>query len=320
MASAAGKKLNNDGDILLDVRNLTVRYDVGKAMLGKPRGRIHAVEDASFRINAGETLALVGESGCGKSTIGKTLLGLTRPLRGEVLFEGKRISGLGRSSLKPVRRNLQMIFQDAFASLNPRMRVGEAIGEPLVIHRIERGGALSMRVQALMHRVGLDSAHLKRYPHQLSGGQRQRVCIARAIALNPRLIVADEAVSALDVTIKSKIINLLLDLQREMGLAYLFISHDMAVVERISHRVAVMYLGRIVEIGSRRQVFEQPAHEYTRKLLDAVPVADPKARRPLTHLETEEIPSPLRPAGYEPEPARYREVTPGHLVAVDGTG
>jgi ABC-type glutathione transport system ATPase component len=318
MSPASGKALNNDGKVLLEVRNLSVRYDVGKAMLGKPRGRIHAVEDASFRINAGETLALVGESGCGKSTIGKSLLGLTRPSRGEVLFEGKRISGLGRSSMKPVRRNLQMIFQDAFASLNPRMRVGDAIGEPLVIHRVERGSLRGMRVQALMDRVGLESAHLRRYPHQLSGGQRQRVCIARAIALNPRLVIADEAVSALDVTIKSKIINLLLDLQREMGLAYLFISHDMAVVERISHRVAVMYLGRIVEIGSRQQVFERPAHEYTRKLLDAVPVPDPKARRPLTHLETQELPSPLRPPGYEPEPARYEEGAPGHLVAVNG--
>jgi ABC-type glutathione transport system ATPase component len=320
MSSASGKKSEDIGDLLLDVRNLSVRYDVGKAMLGRPRGRIHAVEDASFQIKAGETLALVGESGCGKSTVGKTLLGLTRPLRGEVVFEGKRISGLRRASLKPVRRHLQMIFQDAFASLNPRMRVGDAIGEPLSIHRIERGAALSMRVQALMDRVGLESAHLRRYPHQLSGGQRQRVCIARAIALNPKLVIADEAVSALDVTIKSKIINLLLDLQREMGLAYLFISHDMAVVERISHRVAVMYLGRIVEIGSRQQVFERPAHEYTRKLLAAVPVPDPKTRRPLTHLETEEIPSPLRPPGYEPEPARYREVAPGHLVALDGAG
>ncbi|HSS63093.1 MAG TPA: ATP-binding cassette domain-containing protein [Gammaproteobacteria bacterium] len=320
MPSAPGGTSNGDKEVLLDVRNLTVRYDVGKAMLGRPRGRIHAVENASFQIRAGETLALVGESGCGKSTIGKALLGLTRALRGEVLFEGKRISGLGRASMKPVRKNLQMIFQDAFASLNPRMRVGDAIGEPMIIHRIERGDALSMRVHALMDRVGLESAHLRRYPHQLSGGQRQRVCIARAIALNPRLVIADEAVSALDVTIKSRIINLLLDLQREMGLAYLFISHDMAVVERISHRVAVMYLGRIVEIGSRQQVFERPAHEYTRKLLDAVPVPDPKARRSLTHLETEELPSPVRPPGYEPQPARYEEVSPGHLVAVNDSG
>ncbi len=317
MSAPAEDKLDHDEDALLKVRNLTVRYDVGKAMLGRPRSRVHAVEDVSFEVRAGETLALVGESGCGKSTIGKTLLGLIRPLRGEVHFEGKRISGLGRASMKPVRRNLQMIFQDAFASLNPRMRVGEAIGEPLVIHRIERGDALNMRVHALMDRVGLDSAHLKRYPHQLSGGQRQRVCIARAIALNPRVVIADEAVSSLDVTIKSKIINLLLDLQREMRLAYLFISHDMAVVERISHRVAVMYLGRIVEIGRRQQVFERPAHAYTRKLLDAVPVPDPSARRPIRHLETEEIPSPLRPPGYEPEPLRYEEVAPGHLVAVN---
>ncbi len=317
MTSSAAESLNNDQDVLLDVRNLTVRYDVGKAMLGRSRARVHAVEDASFQIRPGETLALVGESGCGKSSIGKALLGLTRPLRGEIIFQGRQISGLGHASMKPVRRNLQMIFQDAFASLNPRMRVGKAIGEPLVIHSVERGDALGMRVHALMDRVGLESAQLKRYPHQLSGGQRQRVCIARAIALNPKLVVADEAVSALDVTIKSKIINLLLDLQREMGLAYLFISHDMAVVERISHRVAVMYLGKIVEIGSRQQVFEHPAHAYTRKLLDAVPVPDPRARRPLRHLETEELPSPLRPLGYEPDPVRYQEVEPGHLVAVD---
>ena len=301
---------------LLDVRNLTVRYDVGKALLGRARGRIHAVEDVSFQIQNGETLALVGESGCGKSTIGKTLLGLTRSLRGEVRFAGERISGLGRGAMKPVRRNMQMIFQDAFASLNPRMRVGEAIAEPLVIHGIDRGDARSMRVHALMDRVGLESAHYRRFPHQLSGGQRQRVCIARAIALNPRLVIADEAVSALDVTIKAKIINLLLDLQRELKLAYLFISHDMAVVERISHRVAVMYLGRIVEIGSRQQVFEQPEHPYTRRLLDAVPVPDPKARHAISHLDTEEVPSPLRPPGYEPDPARYEEVNPGHMVMV----
>lgn len=310
--------MNAGKEILLEVRNLTVRYDVGKAFPGRPRARVHAVEDVSFEVRAGETLALVGESGCGKSTIGKTLLGLVTPRRGQVRFDGAVVTGSSRSALRPVRRNMQMIFQDAFASLNPRMRIGEAIGEPLVIHGVDRGRTLKERVGALMARVGLDRDYSERFPHQLSGGQRQRVCIARAIALNPKLVIADEAVSALDVTIKATIIDLLLDLQRDLNLAYLFISHDMAVVERISHRVAVMYLGRIVEIGSRQAVFEQPAHPYTRKLLDAVPVPDPKARRPVAEVDNEEVPSPMRPPGYEPEPLRYEEVGPGHLVAVTG--
>lgn len=302
-------------DPLLEVCSLSVRYDVGRRLLGRPEARIHAVEGVSFQVRAGETLALVGESGCGKSTIGKTLLGLVKPTSGEIRFAGRRVSGLRRSAMKPVRRHLQMIFQDAFASLNPRMRIGEAIGEPLTIHRVERGQALKSRVRELMEKVGLEPEHYERYPHQLSGGQRQRVCIARAIALNPGLVIADEAVSALDVTIKAKIIDLMLDLQREMGLSYLFISHDMAVVERISHRVAVMYLGRIVEIGSRQSVFESPAHDYTRKLLDAVPVPDPATRRRPVRLSSEEVPSPLRPVGFQPEPVHYEEISPGHLVA-----
>jgi ABC-type glutathione transport system ATPase component len=299
---------------LLSVKNLSVRYDFGKALFGRPKARVHAVEDVSFEVRAGETLALVGESGCGKSTIGKTLLGLVASERGAVRFDEREISWLTRGAMRPVRRNMQMIFQDAFASLNPRMRVGEAIAEPLVIHRVEKGDALEARVLGLIEKVGLEKTHYQRFPHELSGGQRQRVCIARAIALHPKLVVADEAVSALDVTVKAKIINLLLDLQQDMGLAYLFISHDMAVVERISHRVAVMYRGRIVEIGSRAAVFEQPAHAYTRKLLDAVPVPDPAQKKPPGPAGAEEVPSPLRPLGWEPRPFRYREVSAGHLV------
>lgn len=300
---------------LVEVEHLSVRYDVGKGVFGRPTGRVHAVEDVSFALNAGETLAIVGESGCGKSTIGKTLLGLVAPVAGEVRFDGQRLSKMTRASMRPVRRNMQMIFQDAFASLNPRMRVGESIGEPLVIHDVAHGGALNQRVHELIDRVGLEQAHYARYPHELSGGQRQRVCIARAIALKPKVVVADEAVSALDVTVKARIINLLLDLQHDMGLAYLFISHDMAVVERISHRVAVMYLGRFVETGSRQAVFENPTHPYTRKLLSAVPVPDPAMRKPAEERALEEIPSPLRPLGYQPAPLEYDEVASGHFVA-----
>ena len=302
-------------DALLEVEHLTVRYDVGKGMLGRPTGRVHAVEDLTLSLEAGQTLSLVGESGCGKSTVGKALLGLVPPVSGEIRFNGQRISEMSRSALRPVRRNMQMIFQDAFASLNPRMRVGEAIGEPLVIHGISSGGALRRRVAELIERVGLEQEHYARFPHELSGGQRQRVCIARAIALEPKVVVADEAVSALDVTIKARIINLLLDLQRDMDLAYLFISHDMAVVERISHRVAVMYLGRIVEVGSRQAVFENPSHPYTKKLLNAVPVPDPSARKPAQDREPEELPSPLRSLDYEPSPVEYEEIAAGHFIA-----
>jgi ABC-type glutathione transport system ATPase component len=304
-----------ENDALLAVEHLTVRYDVGKGVLGRATGRVHAVEDVSFALEAGQTLSLVGESGCGKSTVGKALLGLVPPVSGEIRFKGRRISGKSRAALKPVRRNMQMIFQDAFASLNPRMRVGDAIGEPLVIHGVAGGGPLRRRVCDLIERVGLEQAHYARFPHELSGGQRQRVCIARAIALEPGIVIADEAVSALDVTVKARIINLLIDLQRDMDLAYLFISHDMAVVERISHRVAVMYLGRIVEIGSRRAVFENPSHPYTRKLLNAVPVPDPAARKPAQAQDPEEVPSPLHPLGYEPPPLEYEEVSAGHFIA-----
>ncbi len=308
--------LRPDGP-LLEVEGLTTRFAVGGGFLGRPRAAVHAVEGVSFSLDRGETLALVGESGCGKSTTARTILRLQEPTRGRVVFAGRDITSLPRAALAPVRRRMQMIFQDPYASLNPRLPAVELVGEPLRIHGLARGAALRDRVVALLRRTGLGPEHLPRYPHEFSGGQRQRLCIARALALEPDLIVADEPLSALDVSIQAQIVNLLIDLQEELGLSYLFVSHDLAVVERIAHRVAVMYLGRIVEIGPRAAIFEDPRHPYTKKLLAAVPVADPRRRRGELRLATEEIPSPLRPWGFEPPHAVYEEVGPGHLVVRD---
>ena len=302
---------------LLVVDGLTTRFPIGGGLFGRPRGAVHAVEDVSFELGRGETLALVGESGCGKSTTARTILRLQEPTRGQVLFAGRDITVLDRRALEPVRRRVQMIFQDPYASLNPRLPALRLVGEPLRIHGLAAGAALRDRVVALLRRVGLEPEHLRRYPHEFSGGQRQRLCIARALALEPDLIVADEPLSALDVSIQAQIVNLLIDLQEELGLSYLFVSHDLAVVERIAHRVAVMYLGRIVEIGPRAAIFEDPRHPYTRKLLSAVPVADPTRRRTELRLATDEIASPIRPWGFEPPPATYEQVAPGHLVMVD---
>ena len=302
---------------LLVVDGLTTRFPIGGGLFGRPRGAVHAVEDVSFELGRGETLALVGESGCGKSTTARTILRLQEPTRGQVLFAGRDITVLDRRALEPVRRRVQMIFQDPYASLNPRLPALRLVGEPLRIHGLATGAALRDRVVALLRRVGLEPEHLRRYPHEFSGGQRQRLCIARALALEPDLIVADEPLSALDVSIQAQIVNLLIDLQEELGLSYLFVSHDLAVVERIAHRVAVMYLGRIVEIGPRAAIFEDPRHPYTRKLLSAVPVADPTRRRTELRLATDEIASPIRPWGFEPPPATYEQVAPGHLVMVD---
>ena len=302
---------------LLTVENLITRFDIGRSFFGRPSARIHAVENVSFTLQPGETLALVGESGCGKSTTGRSILKLEQPTGGSIKFRGQELVSLDRKQMEPLRRNMQMIFQDPFASLNPRMAIGSLIAEPMKIHHIASGSEIIERVAALLRRVGLEPEQASRYPHEFSGGQRQRICIARALALNPKLMIADEAVSALDVSIQAQIINLMMELQEEFGLSYLFISHDLAVVERISHRVAVMYLGEIVELGPRAAVFEDPRHPYTKKLMAAVPIADPTRRRTELRLMTDEIPSPAKPLGYEPEPRPLQEVSPGHFVMAD---
>ncbi|MFI4887606.1 MAG: dipeptide ABC transporter ATP-binding protein [Burkholderiales bacterium] len=317
-AHAAAGRLG--AEPLLSVRRLTTRFDVKSGFFGRVRRRVHAVEQVSFDLAAGETLALVGESGCGKSTTGRSLLRLVDIVSGSIEFEGRDIAKLRDRALAPVRRDIQMIFQDPFASLDPRLTVGFSVAEPLYIHGVANGREAEERVASLLEHVGLTREHARRYPHEFSGGQRQRIAIARALALNPRIIVADEAVSALDVSIQAQIVNLLLDLQREFGISYLFISHDMAVVERVSHRVAVMYLGQIVEIGPRRMIFENPQHPYTRKLIAAVPVADPARRRRQRALSSEEIPSPVRDVGNEPEVPPLTKVAPGHFVATHRVG
>jgi glutathione transport system ATP-binding protein len=300
---------------VLQVRDLVTRFDIRSGLLNRVKRRVHAVEKVSFDLYAGETLALVGESGCGKSTTGRSLLRLVASQGGTITFDGQRIDALEGRALATLRRDIQFIFQDPYASLDPRLTVGFSIMEPLLVHRAMSRRQAEQRVAWLLERVGLLPEHAQRYPHEFSGGQRQRICIARALALNPKVVIADESVSALDVSIQAQIINLMLDLQREFGIAFLFISHDMAVVERISHRVAVMYLGQIVEMGPRQAVFEQPRHPYTKKLMAAVPVADPAHRRRERALLVDEIPSPIRPLGDEPEVAPLIEVAPGHFVA-----
>ncbi|CAM3587732.1 dipeptide ABC transporter ATP-binding protein [Bordetella sputigena] len=303
------------GQPLLSVRGLTTRFDVGRGFLGRVTHRVHAVEGVSFDIYPGETLALVGESGSGKSTIGKTLQQLVAPTSGEVLYEGRDIFSMDRVGRQRLRQQIQYIFQDPYASLDPRKTVGFSIAEPIVTHGLLAGEkAIVARVAELLEQVGLRPEHARRYPHEFSGGQRQRVCIARALASNPSLIIADESVSALDVSIQAQILNLLMDLQKDRRLSYLFITHDMAVVEKVSHRVAVMYLGQIVEMGRRRDVFETPRHPYTRKLLAAVPVAEP-GRHIDTTLIAGEIPSPVRRVGDAPRIVPLVEIAPGHLVA-----
>ena len=303
-----------EGRPLLEVSRLVTRFDLRSGLLGRVTGRVHAVEDVSFDLRAGETLALVGESGCGKSTTGRSVLRLVPPSSGTVMFEGVDLAGLPRGDLRATRRRMQMIFQDPFASLNPRKTVGAALAEPIIVHRLAGRAEARERVAALLRKVGLDPAMAARHPHEFSGGQRQRLAIARALALEPKLIVADEAVSALDVSVKAQVLNLMLDLQAEMGLAFLFISHDIAVVERVSHRVAVMYMGEIVEIGPRAAVFDNPRHPYTRRLMAAVPIPDPTARRARRGLDTDEIRSPVRAPDYLPPARILREVSPGHVV------
>ncbi|BCN41283.1 ABC transporter ATP-binding protein [Alicycliphilus denitrificans] len=304
-----------DAQPILRVKNLITRFDLRSGLLNRVTRRVHAVEQVSFDLYPGETLALVGESGCGKSTTGRSLLRLVESQSGAIEFGGRNILDLPRSEVQALRRDIQFIFQDPFASLDPRLTVGFSIMEPLLVHRIGTREEAQARVDWLLEKVGLPREHAQRYPHEFSGGQRQRIAIARALALNPKVVVADESVSALDVSIQAQIVNLMLDLQRELGVAFLFISHDMAVVERISHRVAVMYLGRIVEIGPRRAIFENPQHPYTRKLMAAVPIADPARRHLKRALLEGEIPSPIRPVGDEPVVPPMVQVGPGHFVA-----
>ncbi|ESW77369.1 ABC transporter ATP-binding protein [Mesorhizobium sp. LSJC280B00] len=303
---------------VLEVAALTKRFEIRSGMFSSVKGRVYAVENVSFSVKSGETLALVGESGCGKSTTGRTVMRLTEPLSGSILLDGVDLVKLGQSELRKQRNRIQMIFQDPFASLNPRMDVGTAIIEPLLINNLASRSEARDKVADLLQRVGLSPDIVNRFPHEFSGGQRQRICIARALALEPRLIIADEAVSALDVSVKAQVVNLMLDLQARMGLAYLFISHDMAVVERVSHRVAVMYLGEIVEIGPREAIFQNPQHPYTKRLLAAVPTADPARRLQKRPVSNDEIKSPVRPADYVPPVRQYREVSPGHAVMIWG--
>lgn len=300
---------------VVEVENLVTRFDIRKGFLGGVSHRVHAVENVSFTIYPGETLALVGESGSGKSTIGRTIQQLQASTSGTIRFAGKAVADMSRAEKMRLRQQVQYIFQDPFASLDPRKTVGFSIAEPIRTHGLLHGTkAIRQRVDQLLERVGLSADQAERYPHEFSGGQRQRICIARALASKPKLIIADEALSALDVSIQAQIIHLLMELQQDEGLAYLFISHDMAVVEKMSHRVAVLHLGQVVELGERRAVFDSPQHSYTRKLLSAVPVADPTQRRERILLQGD-ILSPIRKVGDEPEHLPLVQVATGHFVA-----
>jgi oligopeptide/dipeptide ABC transporter ATP-binding protein len=314
---------------LLEVTDLKKHFPIYRGVFSRVSGNVYAVDGVSFSIGRGETLGLVGESGCGKSTVGRTLLRLLEPTAGTVKMAGEDITHLEREQLLPYRRRMQMIYQDPYASLNPRMTAGEIVGEPMVVHAVGTPAERREKVASLFDRVGLRPETVNRYPHEFSGGQRQRIGIARALALNPDLIVGDEPVSALDVSIQAQIINLLMDLQDEFGLSYLFVAHDLAVVEHISHRVAVMYLGRIVEMTDRKSLFEMPLHPYTEALLSAVPIPKASARARKRVILTGDVPSPINPpsgchfharcpyamARCKVDVPKLREVVPGHVAA-----
>ena len=308
--------VQHEGKPVLEVRNLVKRFDLPGSLFSGPRGRVHAVENVTFDLRAGETVSLVGESGCGKSTTGRALMRLTEPQEGEIRITGTDIRALDKEGLREMRRHIQMIFQDPFASLDPRITVGNAVAEPFLTHKLGTRAQARDKTMDLLQRVGLSPDMANRYPSQFSGGQRQRICIARALALSPKIIVADESVSALDVSIKAQVINLMMELQEQFGLAYVFISHDMAVVERISHKVAVMYLGEIVEMGPAAAIFRDPQHPYTKRLMAAVPIPDPTRRKQLRPVENDEIKSPIRSMDYQVPKREYREVSPGHTVQV----
>ena len=308
-------KLPPPGEKILEVKNLVKTFPIRTDFWGRPTYVVRACDHVSFDLRAGETLSIVGESGCGKSTTGRAVLRLLDVDSGEVLHRGKSLLRMTRHELQEERRNLQMIFQDPYASLDPRQTVGYSIAEPMMIHNYCSKKEMYDRVALLLKRVGLSPDMANRYPHEFSGGQRQRICIARALSLKPQIIVADECVAALDVSIRAQVVNLMMELQEEMGLSYIFISHDMGVVERISHRVAVMYLGQIVEMGSRRAVLGNPLHPYTQKLLSAVPIADPQERNLLKLLNLSDLPSPVRKVGDDPVIEPLVEVEPGHFVA-----
>jgi oligopeptide/dipeptide ABC transporter ATP-binding protein len=326
--AAGGGRMTGIGDKLLEVVDLKTHFAVRKGLLSQISGYVYAVDGITFSIGRGETLGLVGESGCGKSTAGKTVLRLIEPTSGSIRINGQRIDALSRAEMRPYRRELQVVFQDPYSSLNPRMSAGQIVAEPLINFGVAKGVDLQKRVADLFDKVGLRREQMERYPHEFSGGQRQRIGIARALALHPKLIVCDEPVSALDVSVQAQVINLLMDLQGEFGLSYLFIAHDLAVVEHISHRIAVMYLGKIVEITDKASLFARPQHPYTEALLSAVPVPDPQAKRKRIIL-TGDVPSPINPPPgcrfhtrcpyAEPrckvEEPQMREVYPGHFVA-----
>jgi oligopeptide/dipeptide ABC transporter ATP-binding protein len=328
MAEAGRAKRSAAAPPVLEVSDLKKHFAIQKGILRRTSGHVFAVDGVSFSIRWGETLGLVGESGSGKSTVGRTILRLIEPTAGSIKLDGKDITGLSRAELRPYRRQMQIIFQDPFSSLDPRMSAGDIVAEPLRVHGIASGKERKARVAALFERVGLREPQMDNYPHQFSGGQRQRIGIARALALEPKLIVGDEPVSALDVSIQAQVLNLMMDLQRELGLAYLFISHNLAVVEHISHHIAVMYLGRIVEYTDKKTLFTKPLHPYTESLLLAVPVPDPAIKRDKRVLQGD-VPSPIRPPSgchfhprcpYAVERCRQespalREVRPGQLVA-----